>query len=134
MIKSPKHDLFYPEIELDCFNRFHLERNFYWFEKVLEKHIIKEFGDCDISGLQLKDPGPEEHVTELMDLVEDDRLSIDKFEHRNFVQFVLDKEGVKDIREGEQPMFMVPHFLQHFDFEDVHCHKILIWKVNYLSL
>jgi hypothetical protein len=134
LIKSTKYDLFYPEIELDVFNRHHLYKTFYWFEKLFERGIIKEFGNCDISALSLQDEGPEEHVVELMDLVEDDRVGINGFNNGNFVQYLLEKNGEETIGEGEQPFFMTPHFLQHFDMTDVICPRILIWKVNYMSL
>ena len=115
LITSDRHDLFHPNIQLDYFNRFHLERNFYWFEKIIEKIVIKELGDCDISGLQLTDPGPEEFVAELMDLIEDDRFHVDNFDHRNFLQWLTEKESDADIGDGETHFFIIPHFHQHFD-------------------
>ena len=53
MLIDIKRDPFNPLIELDYFNRHHLERTLYWFEKTFEKMIIKDFGDSNIATLAI---------------------------------------------------------------------------------
>ena len=49
MTHNRKRDPFFPEIELDYFNQYHMQVNMYWMEKTLEKIIIKERPDALLS-------------------------------------------------------------------------------------
>ena len=129
MLVGTKRDLFNPDIELDYFNRHHLERNLYWFEKVFEKMLLKDLGDCDISALCLNSPASDVEVIQLQDIVEDARFVVDSlgFENRNLEDWLLS-------RTDDCPLYMTPQFLQHFELEGIISMTTLIWKVNYLSL
>ena len=51
----------------------------------------------------------ETYVTELQDLLEDERFRLERFENKDFIQWCLKSMKITGI------YFMTPHFLEHFD-------------------
>ena len=93
-VKSLKHDPLIPDMPLDYFNQYHMQVNNYFFEKTLEKIVIRDYGDENISalhlGMQMRSYFDEIEVIELQDILEDERLNIAHMKENAFEDYLID--------------------------------------------
>lgn len=69
----------------------------------------------------------DETVSELLDLVEDNRLVMEFFKDENLIEWTYNN------MEKARTYFMTPHFLQNFDIKDIHDRNTIRYRVQFLA-
>jgi hypothetical protein len=76
-LKDMRTDPLNHEIKLDTFNQYHLESNLYYFEKGLQRILIREYGNTVLSDLsyfdQVNSYEQEMEVQDMQDCLDDER-------------------------------------------------------------